>query len=188
VIRRATVLVSRDGFASEAEMNYWNFYAQRLADPNRTGVPSYEGYVSFDRATRNTVDLRSDISPKAGGPTGTAVEVTTPRFGRRDWRGVEFDDTVPSRFVAGQRVTLAGRITATDRTDFNNVLVRFWRYGGTADHAVLLWGTVTRSGTFTVDVAFTQAQRGLYAMEVFLFWPNSGTQYPRGIVTPVLVE
>jgi hypothetical protein len=188
VIRRATVLVSRDALASQAEMDYWNFYAQRLADPNRTGVPSYEGYVSFDRATRNLVDLRTDISPIAGGAPGTAVEVTAPRFGRRDWRGVEFNDTVPSRFVAGQRVTLAGRIIATDRSDFDNVLVRFWKYGGNADDAVRVFATVTRSGTFTVDVNFTQAQRGLYEMEVFLFWPSSGSQFPRGLVTPILVE
>lgn len=188
VIRRATVLVSRDALASQAEMDYWNFYAQRLADPNRTGVPSYDGYVSFDRATRNTVDLQTGIAPKAGGPAGAAVEVTTPRFGKKDWRGVEFTDTVPSRFVAGQRVTLAGRVTATDRNDFNNVLIRFWKYGGTSDNALLLWGTVTRSGSFTVDVDFTAAQRGLYLMEAFLFWPSSGSQFPRGLVTPILVE
>lgn len=188
VIRRATVLVSRDGFASQAELDYWNCFAQRLADPTRTGVPSYDGYVSFNRATRNAVDLQTSVSPQAGGSAGAAVEVTTPRFGRRDWRGVEFSDTVPSRFTAGQRATLAGQITATDRSDFNNLLVRFWKYGGTAETAVLAWATVTRSSTFTVDVTFTSAQRGLYAMEVFLFWPNSGTQFPRGIVTPILVE
>jgi hypothetical protein len=188
VIRRATVLVSRDALASQAEMDYWNFYAQRLADPNRTGVPSYEGYVSFDRATQNAVDLQTGITPKAGGAAGAAVEVTTPRFGKRDWRGVEFTDTVPSRFVAGQKVSLAGRITATDRSDFNNVLVRLWKYGGTSDNAVRVWGTVTRSGTFTADVEFTAGQRGFYQMEVFLFWPDSGSQFPRGLLSPILVE
>lgn len=188
VIRRATVLVSRDALASQAEMNYWNFYAQRLADPSRTGVPSYEGYVSFDRATGNAIDLQADVAPTTGGGPGAAVEVTTPRFGKKDWRGIEFDDTIPSRFVAGQRVTLTGRVTATDRTDFNFILVRFWKYGGSADNAVRFQGDLTRSGTFALGVEFTPAQRGLYWMEVFLFWPESGGQAPRSVLTPILVE
>lgn len=188
VIRRATVLVSRDALASDAELSYWNFFAQRLADPGRTGVPSHAGFVSFDRATQNAIDLQTGVVPKAGGGAGAAVEVTAPRFGRADWRGVEFDATVPSRFAAGQRVTLTGRITATDRSDFNNLAVRFWKYGGSNDNAVLLWGTVTRSGTFTVDIDFTPAQRGLYSMDLFLFWPESGGQTARATVTPILVE
>lgn len=187
-IRRATVLVSRDALASDAEMSYWNFFAQRLADPNRTGVPSYEGYVSFDRTTQNSIDLRTDVTPKTGGAPGVPVDVTTPRFGRRDWRGVEFDDNVPSRFAAGQRVTLAGRITAGDRTDFSDILIRFSKYGDSPDNAVRAWGTVTRSGTFTVDIDFTQGQKGLYAVSLYLFWPDSGSQFPRGVLTPILVE
>ncbi|MSO83073.1 MAG: hypothetical protein EXQ53_07230 [Acidobacteria bacterium] len=84
---------------------------------------------------------------KSGGGPGAAVEVTTPRFGKKDWRGIEFDDTVPSRFVSGQRVTLAGRVTATDRSDFNTSLLRFWKYGGNSANAVLVQGELTRSGT-----------------------------------------
>ena len=188
VIRRATVLVSRDAFASQAELNYWNFHAQRLADSSLNGVPSYDGNVSFDRATQNLVDLQAEVVPKAGGAPGAAVEVTTPRFGRADWRGLEFNETVPSRFAVGQRVALSGRVTATDKTDFNFMLVRFWKYEGNDDNAVRFQTEVTRSGTFTVDVEFTPAQRGLYWMEVFLFWPESGGQTPRSVLTPILVE
>jgi hypothetical protein len=188
VIRRATVLVSRDALASEAEMNYWNFFAQRLADPNRTGVPSYAGYVSFDRATGNTIDLRTDVAPTAGGPLGTAVEVTSPRFGRKDLRGLEFNETVPSRFVAGQRVTLTGRITATEHADYNNLAIRFWKYGGNTDNAVLFWATVTRSGTFTVNIDLSAAQRGIYAIHSFLYWPGGSAAQRVGYLTPILVE
>ena len=188
VIRRATVLVSRDGLASAAEMNYWNFFAQRLADPNRTGVPSFEGYASFDRSTQNAVDLQTDVAPKAGSAAGAAVEVTTPRFGKKDWRGVDFDDTVPSRFVAGQRVTLSGRVTATDHSDFNIILIRFLKYDGSAESVVSFQIDLTRSGTFTAPIEFTAAQRGLYRMEVFLFWPGAPGQTARSLVTPILVE
>lgn len=188
VIRRATVLVSRDALASPAELNYWNFHAQRLADSSRSGVPSYDGHVSFDRATRNLVDLQAEVAPKTGGAPGAAVEVATPRFGRSDWRGLEFNETVPSRFAVGQRVALSGRVTATDRTDFSAMLVRFWKYEGDSDNSVRFQGDVTRSGTFTMNIEFTAAQRGLYWMEIFLFWPESGGQTPRSVLTPILVE
>ena len=62
---RATVVVSRDELLSDVEMNYWSFFAQRMSDPNNTGVPSFDGYVSFDRATSNTVDLKSEVAPKS---------------------------------------------------------------------------------------------------------------------------
>jgi hypothetical protein len=39
-----------------------------------------------------------------------------------------------------------------------------------------------------VDINFSEAQRGVYSMEVFLFWPESGAQWPRSTLTPVLVE
>ena len=187
--RRATVVVSREALLSEQEMNYWNFFAQRLADPDRTGVPSYDGYVSFDAATQNTVDLRTDVAPAGGGGAGSAVvEVTRPELGRRDWPGVEFDTKVPSRFVVNQNVRLSGRVTATDRTDFDKVLIRFWKSDGTSEDAVRVQVSLTRSGTFTADFQFSNGQRGLYSMDVFLLWPDAGPQFPRARLTPILVE
>ena len=63
VWRRATVVVSRDSLISPREMDYWNFIAQRLEDPEGSGVPSYNGFVSFDAATRWAADLQTDIDP-----------------------------------------------------------------------------------------------------------------------------
>ena len=189
--RRATVVVSRDALLSDQEMNYYSFFAERLADPDGTGVPSYEGFVSFDAATRNTVDLRADVTPSAltGIETRSElVEVTAPKFGQRDWRGVEFDAPVPSRFSVNENVQLTGRVTATDRTDFNEVLIRFWKSGGSSSDAVRVQVSVSRAGTFTSDLRFSDSQRGLYSMEVFLLWPNAPPQLGRTRVTPILVE
>ena len=189
--RRATVVVSRDTLLSDQEMNYWNFFAQRLGDPDRTGVPSYEGYVSFDAGTQNTVDLKTEVTPKSfvGNPGAALVEVTTPEFGTRDLRDVQFDATVPSKYPVNQTTTISGTITATDRTDFSQVLVRFWKSGGTSDDAVRFWDVfVTNSGTFSMDVQFTDEQKGLYQMDVFLLWPGAGPQLRRSGVTPILVE
>ncbi len=198
--RRATVLVSRSALASQEEMSFWNFYAQRIEDRERLGVTSYSGVVGFDAATENKVDLKTDINPRAAALWGTAgqairsavkidqpLDVSFPKFGTKDWRGVEFDNPVPSRYVAGERVTISGRITATDRSDFSSVLLWYYKYGGSSSDAVSVWATPS-GNRFTASVNFTDAQKGLYNLYVVLFWPDSGSQYARTIVTPVVVQ
>lgn len=198
--RRATVVVSRDGLLPQEQMDFWNFYAQRLEDRERLGVTSYSGVVGFDAATNNTVDLKTDINPKAaalGANAGYAIrtadkidqplDVSFPKFGTRDWRDVEFDNPVPSRYKVGERVTISGRITATDRSDFDAILLYFYKYGGTAESAVRFDRSIT-GNRFTADIQFTEAQKGTYMLGVYLFWPSSGGQAARSHVTPVVVE
>lgn len=187
--RRATVIVSRDSLLPQEQMDFWNFYAQRLEDPERSGVTSYAGVVGFDAATENQVDLKTDINPKAAtaAKIDQPLDVSFPKFGKRDWRGLEFDNPVPSRYKAGERVTITGRVTATDRTDFDGVLLSFSKYGGTPDDDVDVGARVS-GGRFTIDVVFQESQKGLYRLAVYLFWPNAGGQYPRTGVTPVVVQ
>lgn len=64
--RRALVYVSRDRLASAAEMDYWNFYAQRLGDRGQANLPAYDGYVPFRTATRNVLPLSTAIQPRSG--------------------------------------------------------------------------------------------------------------------------
>jgi hypothetical protein len=188
VWRRATVVVSRDALLSQRELDYWTFFAQRLEDPQKSGVISYDGFPSFDAATSNTIDLRTDIRPKTFPAIVQPLPVDAPSFGPADWRGVLFDAPVPSRFKIGQRIRLTGRVTAGDRPDFDTVLIRFWKYGGTDAEAIRVWERVSSRGSFTLDVEFRDGQQGRYSMEVFLFWPNSGSQYPRSDLTPIVVE
>lgn len=185
---RATVVVSRDRLLTQREMDYWTFFAQRLEDPNRSGVISYDGYGSFDLATYRGIDLKQDIRPKNAGKIAQALPVDTPEFGRDDWRDISFDAPVASRYSVGQRVGWSGRVTATDRSDFSQVLLRFWKYGGTTDDAVRVQGAVSSAGTFVIEHQFEDHHRGRYEMEVFLFWPNSGGQFPRAGATTIVIE
>jgi hypothetical protein len=34
----------------------------------------------------------------------------------------------------------------------------------------------------------TVAQRGVYEMEVFLYWPGSGIQYSRADLSPIVID
>ena len=185
--RRATVVISDDGLLSQREMDYWNFFAQRLEDPNRTGVKSYDLYPSFDTLTANRVDLQTDIVPRTAEPIIQPLPVDSPDFGRLDWPGVVFDEAVPSRYSIGTRTRLSGRVTDTSR-NFDTLLVRLWKHDGGSDQALRYWTPIGADGSFAIDIAPASLQTGSYSIGVFLFSPDSGSQHPRAILSPAVVD
>jgi hypothetical protein len=187
VWRRATIVVSRDQLISPEEMSYWNFHAARLEDPQRTGVLSYDGVPGFDESTYGRVDLQTDITPRSAAKLAQGADVSTPRFGTRDCRDVEFAIAPPSAYRIREEVRLEGRVTASDER-FDNMLVRFWKYGGDSAAALRFYDSVSASGSFSPRVMFREGEEGTYLMEVFLFWPDSGSQWPRCTLTPVVAR
>jgi hypothetical protein len=187
--RRATVVVSRAGLISQAEMDYWNFFAQRIGDRNHTGVLSVEGFGSPFSATRGRVSLSTAIQPKSGGALPETLPIDYPDIGPRDLRGVTLTGPLPTHFSTGQTTTVAGHVTATDAVDFNQALMFFQPFdSSSSDAAVRSAGTVSRSGDFSFTVRFTDAQKGRYYVGIVLFWPNSGPQFARTYLTPIVVE
>jgi hypothetical protein len=185
VWRRATVVVSKSQLMSQQEMDYWNFFAQRLGDRNHQSRAAYDNYVSFWRATLNAVDLRTAAVPNGGSALAQTLDTDTPAFSSTDWRGISFDSPLPSHIAAGQTVTLTGRVIATDRSDFNNLTLSFGASGTTP---VRFGASVSSSGSFAIPVRFTDAQKGAYFLSAYLFWPNAGSQYPRAEVGTITVE
>jgi len=184
--RRATVLVSRDRLASQQEMDYWNFFAERLADRSGAGRPTYNSFVPFSRATARAVTLQTSVAPLAQPALDQQLDTDAPTFAPADWRGVRFGAAVPGRFTTNQTVTLAGHVTASDRSDFSSIALGFWTVN--AATPVNFSGTISRSGDFTVPVRFTDTQRGTYQLSVYLFWPGSGSQFPRSSLSTITVE
>ena len=185
--RRATVIVSTEGLLSQTEMDYWNFFAQRLADPNRTAVSSYDGYPSFDALTNNLVDLQTDIMPRGDVPIVQPLPVDYPVFGQRDWPGLVFDSAVPSRYGSGTRTRLSGHVTDREHP-VDSLLVRFWKHNGGSEDALRYWASVDADGSFVVELEAEAFSAGSYSMGVFLFWPGSGAQHPRALLSPVVVD
>jgi len=197
--RIASIVVSRDGLISKEEMDYWNFYAARRAVAE--GVRSYDGNPSFREATRSLLSMRSDIDPKPA--EGIAkIEETPPgsfaSLGTTDWRGVRFDSAVPGRITIAatstsglaalsKTVTLSGALTATDRTDFNALCLRPRRYAAADPNEMFKCFTVS-GNRFTASLTFEEQQRGAYILDVFLFWPDSGSQYPRTALGVLYVD
>jgi hypothetical protein len=187
--QRATVVVSRERLLSQREMDYWTFFMQRLDDPRKTGLVGYDGLGSFEVATGSgNVDLHTDIRPIGVPPIAQALDVDAREFGRRDWRDVVFDAAVPSRYRVGSRVRWSGAVNAPDRSDINEILIRLWRSGGTTDDAIRVFAPVSSASTFIAETEFNASQRGVYLMEVFLFWPGSGSQVSRTSVSAVTIE
>jgi len=184
--RRATILVSRDHLATQEEIDYWNFFAQRLADRHERAMPTGTGFATFRLATRNAVHLSTLIEPLGGPALPQSLETDQPAYGPTDWRDVRLAGPVSTRFRVGDTVTLTGLVTATETHDFNSIATVFYpRSGG---DPVRFYGDVRRSGDFAVNVRFTDSQRGQYDIGMVLFWPSSGPQYARTYLNGVTVE
>jgi hypothetical protein len=187
-LRRALVVVSRDGLVTQREMDYWNYFAARLEDPNGTGPASYEGYVAFDRAARRAVDLQTRILPRGLPAIDQPLDVDYPPFSVGDCPAVQFAQPVATHHRAGDRITISGTVVARDRSDFQQIGIRFWPYGGDAAKRMIEFGDLSASGGFSMQFEFRDAHVGRYCMEVFLFWPDAPAQYARCTLTPVTVS
>jgi hypothetical protein len=187
-LSRATIVVSRDRLLSPEEMAYWNFFAARLEDPTGSGVLGYDGQPSFDVTTDRRIDLRTDIRPKTHPRIGQPHDVDPAALGATDCRGVEFTTPPRARLRTGERFRVAGRVTARDRTDFHQILIRLWPSTDEEARAEREYGDVSRSGSFSVDLEVREGREGQFSVQVFLFWPGAAAQYPRCNLSPLIVS
>ncbi|MBP7775598.1 MAG: hypothetical protein KA371_00540 [Acidobacteria bacterium] len=186
-LKRATIVVSRDGLLPADELALWNFFAARHEDAAGTGVVDYEGQGSFDASTGRRIDLSASIKPQNADPLPRTQDPEPARLGARDCRGFEFATPPPTRVRAGERFTIAGRVTARDRTDFSRVMFRFWPSDDVSERAERAYADASRSGEFRVDVEIRPGREGQYSVEGFLFWPDASPQYSRCRLSVVTV-
>jgi hypothetical protein len=183
VWRRATILVSRDALASQVEMDYWNFFAQRLAGQGRADIPDVHGFVPFRTATNDAIALSTAIHPRDAAPLPEGADAFATPFGASDWRGVTFTAPVPRRFRAGATTTLSGRVETAG--DADRVEIAFWREGAAP---IAFVGGVNRLGDFDLSVQFTAAQRGPYTASMYVLAAGATSAFPRGSLSTVTVE
>jgi hypothetical protein len=188
VWQRATIVVSRDRLLSQREMDYWTFFAARSEDPQDTGIVGYDGVGSFESATSGAVDVRADIRPLRAPQIVEPFDVDYRAFDRDDVRSLKFDSAIPSRFEAGRSYTFSGTVSASDRNDIDEILIRLWKYGGTTNDAIRMYGSVSGGSKFRVDHRFDDLERGVYLMQIYLFWPGSGSQYSRTSLSPIRID
>ena len=185
--QRATIVVSRDRLLTQAEMDYWTFFARRVEDPFQSGVATWDGIPSFDLSTGRAIDLVTTIRPKVAAPLISALDVNAPALDPTSWRGITFDAPIKTSYTAGERVTISGRVTATDRTDFSQILLIFFPDTGLPGEVLQTRATVSAAGTFVLDFQLEAQHVGTHALAAYLFWPGAPNQFPRTVVTPIVV-
>ena len=178
-LQRATIVVSRDRLLTAEELGIWNTMAARHEDAAGTGIVDYQGVGSFALTTSGRMPLVTAIRPRHAAPAAFHGEAEPARIGPLDCRGFEFTTAPPTRVRAGQRFTIAGRVTARDRSDFSQTLFRFWPSDDATDRAERVYAEVSRSGSFSADVEIRAGREGQYAFEGFLFWPGAPAQHSR---------
>jgi hypothetical protein len=188
VWQRATIVVSRDRLLSQREMDYWTFFAARSEDPAGTGVVGYDGVGSFESASSGMVDVRTDIRPLRAPQILDPFVVDGRAFDRDDVRTIQFDHDLPSRYKVGETFTFAGKVKAADRSDISSITIRLRKYDGSTADAIRINGGVHGGSSFRMEHRFDGSQRGVYLMEIFLFWPGSGSQYSRASLSPIIIE
>ena len=188
-VRRAVIYVSRDGLASQEEMDVVNFYAARSEATQ--GVASWDRYPSFFEATGGRALMSTDITPRPGVTPGGKI-ASSPVVSDLDvaadaLTGVLLDKLIPGRVARGEPVRLSGVVTASDRDDFSIVCFRFIRYGSSDPNEVFVCSSLA-GNRFSLEVTFTFAQQGSYTVEPFLFWPGSGAQLARSRYGVLIVD
>lgn len=148
---------------------------------------SYDGQPSFDVTTARRIDLKTDIRPRVHPRLGQPHDVDPAAFGATDCREFEFTQAPRARVRSGERFRVAGRVTARDRNDFNQILVRLWPSTDEDSRAVREFGEVGRSGAFAVDLEVREGREGQYAVQLFLFWPDAGSQSAHCNLSPLNV-
>lgn len=105
-VRRATVLVSRDALASQREMDFWTFHAQRLEDVQRAGLLDLVGIGTFESVTG--IPLRTAlVLPQAL----AAHPVVEPGLHAGEFPGVTLDRAFPHVLATPGVFRLSGHIT-----------------------------------------------------------------------------
>ncbi|MDA1183276.1 MAG: hypothetical protein O2930_01360 [Acidobacteria bacterium] len=185
--QRATIVVTRDRLLTQAEMDYWTFFARRIEDPFQSGVATRQGIPSFDLSTDRAIDLVTTIRPKVAAPLVSVLDVNYPALDATSWRGLTFDAPIRTSYASGERVTISGRVTATDRADFSQVVLIFSPDSGLPGEVLQTAATVSPAGTFVLSFQFEAQHIGTHALSAYLFWPGAPNQIPRGTVTPIVV-
>lgn len=170
---RATIVVSRGGLLSQREMNYWTFYAQRSEDPNRSGIIDFDGYSSFDRATDNAVNFKTDIRPLTGAAIVGPLSVDYPSYGRLDLRGLELNAPRAPLSAAGAPMTIAGRVTVANRASLDRVAFCVAEEDeASCGRSAIAVSALGGDGSFSAAVMPPAA--GRYQLLMFLVTPAGG--------------
>src|SRR6185436_19853052 len=104
-------------------------------------------------------ELATDIRPLVGERVDQVFDVSTRSFAPRDLRDVIFDEPIPMRYHVGDRIRWSGRIDPPDRSDINQLLIRFTR--STDGSQLRMWSDIGSRASFVVETTFEPKDAGI---------------------------
>ena len=177
-VRRAIVFVSREALVPKTQMDVLNYFARRLGASS--GVTSWDRYPSFAEATGCLAKMTTRVSPlhrEAAQPSSAGV--SWAKVGRRALVGITLDQEVGGCLTTGEILRVSGRLTLTDRDDYDSVCLRFRRYPDTdAEDRVDQCASLDGDNRFALEVSFPGLPGG-YELLTYARWPGSGRSLSR---------
>lgn len=174
-IRRAVVYVSRDGLASQSEMDVVNHLARRLGESS--GVTSWDRFPSFREATRGGATMTTAIRrrPPGSAAAAPAGSVRCAKVGVDALVGIELDAEFGGCLTAGTSVQVSGVLNLRDE-DYYAVCLRLRRYGAPSGDRIFECDELNVD-RFSIDVTFPADEPGGYTMEAFAF-SDDNAEFP----------
>lgn len=162
VVRRATIVVSRDHLLTPDEMAYWTFLTRRLSDEHASGRRSVGGFGSLREATEGGVQLDTRIVPLAASEITRQPQDDFPAFDRGDWVDVTLDTDLPAR-ASLQNGQAPLRVTGVLRGGRPGDVMMLCLYGGcdSCEHACFE-DKVRDGGRFAIAGTLDATHRGVW--------------------------
>ena len=88
--------------------------------------------------------------------------------------------------VKGESVTIAGALTTTERADFTVACAAWNRHGAGDDDGIFECASIA-GNRFSISYRFTDGDVGRHTLRIFLYFRNSGSQFPRSAVSGITV-
>lgn len=158
VWRRAIIMVSPERLLSRKAMSWYNFFARRLSDPEVTGVVDVGGIPSLEFASRGKMDLRTEIRPRSQRRLAGSFEVSYPKLGKRDIRGLVLDRKLGSRYLAGKPTIFSGRVPFPGRHESVTVWLAGERFSS----------EIGAGNRFRIEILLSDEDKGPQWMSVWL--------------------
>jgi hypothetical protein len=185
---QAVVIVS-DALVPQREMDYYNFYAQRAEA--QTGTRAYDGFGSFYEATGGRANLHTAVvtrDPMLHPVVTQSLDVRNVPFGTRDWRGLLFDDALPSRVRTSTTLTLSGSIDPDVLPgSYQFLVIRATRMDDPPDEARTVQTSVS-GGRFALSLRFPSDGSGAYSLDAFVFVDVAASPISTSVLTPLFVD
>ena len=178
-LRVAYIVVSRGELLPARAMSLYTWLAQRLEDPDRTGLVDLSGLGSFRAVTG--VELTTQLIAPSGANVYGHTVVDPPQFDASDIAGIRLDAGLPRRLDAGGTLRVAAQLLVWPAA--TRISASWSSLAGASESTDV---AVTTGARFALDMPVPPVP-GRYALHLWVKEPS--TNYLHGhYLAPFVVD